>query len=351
MRNQELGFDKNQILVFKSPRVRGDLFKRKFQSFKESLLGSPDISKICHVTEVPGRQIYWDAGAIQKAGEDLSKGKNYQIMGIDYDFADLFDIKVIEGRNFSKEFPSDNEALILNETAVKWMEFENAKSAVGQRVDYWGDIFTIVGVFKDYHQQSPKESFEPTIFRFLPQGRDIRGLFAVKVNNHNVPETIQHVNKQYAEMFPGNPFEYFFLDEYFDQQYKADELFGRVFGLFSILAIFVTALGIYGLSSFNAEQRTKEIGIRKILGANISSILILLNKDILILLLFSFLISLPLSIIGFNYWLADFANRMDFNSLLFIMRLSIVGFITTLTVSYQTIKSAMVNPVEVLVCE
>ena len=186
-------------------------------------------------------------------------------MGIDYDFVDLFDIKLIQGRNFSKEFPTDKAALILNETAVKWMEFEDAKSALGQKVDYWGDIFTIVGVIKDYHQQSPKQSFEPTIFRFLPHGRDIRGVFAVKVNNYNVRETVQLVNKRYNEMFPGNPFDYFFLDEYYDQQFKSDILFGRVFGLFSILAIFVTALGIFGLSSFSAEQRTKEIGIRKIL--------------------------------------------------------------------------------------
>ncbi len=265
MRNQELGFDMNQILVFKSPRVRDEFFHRKFQSFKESLLGNPNVNKIYHVTEVPGRQIYYDAEAIQKAGEDISKGKNYQIMGIDYDFVDLFDIKLIQGRNFSKEFPTDKAALILNETAVKWMEFEDAKSALGQKVDYWGDIFTIVGVIKDYHQQSPKQSFEPTIFRFLPHGRDIRGVFAVKVNNYNVRETVQLVNKRYNEMFPGNPFDYFFLDEYYDQQFKSDILFGRVFGLFSILAIFVTALGIFGLSSFSAEQRTKEIGIRKIL--------------------------------------------------------------------------------------
>ena len=120
------------------------------------------------MTEVPGRQIYWDAGAIQRAGQDISYGKNYQIVGIDYDFIDLFGMQLAKGRNFSKKFPTDKEGLILNETAVRWMGFEDSENPVGQQVDYWGNIYTIVGVLKDYHQQSLKERFEPHIFRLMP---------------------------------------------------------------------------------------------------------------------------------------------------------------------------------------
>ncbi|UCH97520.1 MAG: ABC transporter permease, partial [Candidatus Aminicenantes bacterium] len=281
MKSQDLGFDMDHVLVAKAPRIRDAAFREKFTTFKEELLKQSNINGFCFVTEVPGRQIFWDNGGIHRYGEDASKGKNYQIVGIDYDFVNLFHLEFVAGRNFSKEFPADKDTLILNETAVRWMGFTDPGSALGQQVDYWGDIYTIIGVLEDYHQQSLKAAFEPHIFRLLPYGRDVRGHFAVKINSQNVPGTVHLVQQQYEQFFPGNPFEYFFLDDYYNQQYKEDELFGKVFGIFSFLAIFVTCLGIFGLSSFMAIQRTKEIGIRKVLGAGVPRILFLLTKDFL----------------------------------------------------------------------
>ncbi len=346
MRQQDPGFRMDQTLVIKAPRVRDDLFSEKLTTFKLSLLNNPGISKFCAVTEVPGKQIYWDAGAIRKAGEDISKGKNYQIVGVDYDFIDMFDIKLVQGRNFSKEFPTDRQALLLNETGIKWMGFDSPESALNQQVNYWDDIYTIIGVVKDYHQQSPKHAFEPHIFRLMPEGRDVRGHFIVRLNTQNIRESIRHINAQYEKFFPGNPFNYFFLDEYFNQQYKSDELFGRIFSLFAGLAIIITALGIFGLASFSAVQRTKEIGIRKVLGANIPRILFLLIKDFLVLLVMSFIISIPFLIYGLNRWLQGFANKMDLNVLIFIVPMIIVLGVTLCSVSYQTIKSAKANPID-----
>ncbi len=348
MKNRDLGFNIEQTLVAKMPRVRDDLFKEKIKTFKDELLNYSNIHKFCVVTEVPGRQLYWDAGAIMKAGEDISKSKNYQIVGMDYDFVDVFDLELVAGRNFSREFSTDKDALVFNETAVKWMGFESAETAVGQQVDYWGEIFTIVGVLKDYHQQSLKEAFEPNIYRLMPYGRDVRGVMAIKTNPQNIKETVQLVEQKYGEFFPGNPFEYFFLDEYFNQQYKADELFGRVFGVFAFLAIFVTSLGILGLSSFMAIQRTKEIGIRKVLGATVARILFLLTKDFLSLILISFILALPVTYLGVNFWLDFFANKMPLSFLLFVFPLIIIGIITIGTISYYVIKAAMSNPVEAL---
>jgi len=349
MRSQDLGFNMEQTLVVKAPRVRdNNAYPETFKSFKETLLKNTNILNISHVTEVPGKQIYWDAGAIQKAGEDISKGKNYQIMGVDYDFVEVFELNLAAGRNFSRDFPTDKDALMFNEAAVKWMGFENAESAVGQQVQYWDQIYPIIGVIKDYHQQSLKKAFEPTIFRFVPHGRGVRGMFAIKINAKNIKETVNLVQQQYDAFFPGNPYDYFFLDDYYNQQYKADELFGKVFGMFTGLAIFITALGIFGLSSFSAVQRTKEIGIRKTLGASIASILILLTKDFLTLLGISFLIALPLSLFGLNEWLKGYAYRMDLNGWLFIGPLFLVIVIMLLTVSFQTVRAALANPVESL---
>ncbi|TFH02209.1 MAG: ABC transporter permease [Calditrichales bacterium] len=222
LRTRDLGFKIDNILVVKGPRIKDDHFSEKITAFKDELRNQSDVKKICVVTEVPGKQIYWDNGGIRKAGEDAGKGKNYQIVGIDYDFIDVFEVPFIAGRNFSKEHPSDDKALILNETAVSWMGFNSAGEAIDQRVDYWGEIFTIIGVIKDYHQQSPKLAFEPHIFRLMPEGRHNLGLFAISIQSENISATIDEVKSRYDRLFPSNPFDYFFLDDYFDQQYKSD---------------------------------------------------------------------------------------------------------------------------------
>ncbi|MCB0746601.1 MAG: ABC transporter permease, partial [Ignavibacteriae bacterium] len=348
MQEQDLGFNIEQTLIVKGPRVREDNFESTNESFKETILKNSSIKNICMSTEVPGRQIYWDAGAIHKQGEDPSAGKNYQIVGIDYDYIDLFDLEILYGRPFSREYTAEDKSLILNETAVKWMGFESSEVAVGAKVSYWGEIFTVVGVMKDFHQQSLKEEFEPHIYRYMPTGRGTRAMYSLNVDINNVNVTIEEIQNQWNKFYPGNPFEFFFLDEYYNQQYKSDELFEKVFTLFAFLAIFITALGIFGLSSFSAVQRTKEIGIRKVLGAKITDVLFLLTKDFIIILGISFLVTLPLLYFGLNTWLEDYANRMSLNIWLFILPLFLVGIITLLTVSHQTIKAANTNPVKTL---
>lgn len=348
MKNRYLGFDKDQILVVNAPRLRDESTAEKFNVFKQELLKQSDIQKMCVTTEVPGRQIYWDAGAILRAGEDPGKGKNYQIVGVDYDYLDVFQIKLLYGRNFSREFPADNMSLILNETAVRWMGFESSEAAVGQKVDYWGEIYTVIGVLSDFHQQSPKQAFEPHIYRFIPYGLRWTGKFALKINTRNVKETIALVGKAYAKFFPDNPYEYFFLDDYFDQQYKADELFGRVIGTFALLALFVTGLGIFGMSAFMALQRTKEIGIRKVVGATVPSILRLLAWDFLLLILFSLVIAWPLTYWGIRKWLDSFAQRMPLDLLLFLFPLVVIAGITALTISSHIVKAARANPVDAI---
>jgi putative ABC transport system permease protein len=346
MKNQDLGFNMDDLLIVNAPRVRDESFREKFPVFKEELLKNADINKFCVATEVPGRQVLWDNGGIRRAGEDAGKGKNYQIVGVDYDFVDLFELDILHGRNFSREFPADKDALILNETAVKWMGFESAEEAIGQQVDYWRQIYTIIGVMKDYHQQSLKEDFEPHIFRLMPYGRPILGRFALKINPANIKGILPMIQRKYEEFFPGNPFDYVFLDDYYNQQYKGDELFGSVIGIFSILAIIVTGLGIFGLSSFMAVQRTREIGIRKVLGATVPNILQLLTRDFLILIGISYIIALVVSFFGIRWWLNSFASRMDLSAWLFVLPLLVVGVITMLTTGSHVIKAALANPVD-----
>ncbi len=346
MKNQKLGFDIKQILVTNTPRVRYEALKDSFTTFKEELLKQPNIQKVCVVSEVPGRQIIWDNGGIHKAGADKSQGKNYQIVGVDYDFVDVFDLDLLQGRNFSKEFPADKNALILNETAVKWMGFNSIEEAIGKEVDYWGELYPIIGVLADYHQQYLKETVEPHIYRFFPYGRPPWGRFAIKIGSQNIEKSVQLVKEYYAKFFPGNPFEFFFLDDYFNQQYKSDESLGRVIGLFSFLSIFVTCLGIFGMSAFMAIQRTKEIGIRKVLGATTGSIFKLLLKEFFVLIVFSLMIAWPLAYWGIQQWLNAFAYRMPWNVFLFLLPLVIVSAVMAVTVSSNILKVALANPVD-----
>jgi len=348
MKNEKLGFDIEQILVVKAARIKQDSNAEQITTFKNILKNQNNIEKICLVTEVPGKQIYWDNGGIRKAGEDASRGKNYQIVGVDYDFADVFDVKFVAGRNFSREHPSDVDGLVFNETAVRWMGFESPETAVGQKVDYWGKIYTILGVINDYHQQSPKQVFEPHIFRFMPEGRHNLGVFAVKIKTNDTRQILDQVENTYAEFFPGNPFDYFFLDEYFDRQYKSDVLFGKVFGIFAVLALFVTSLGILGLVAFMVTQRTKEIGIRKVLGADIRQILQLLTMEIVKLILISFIILVPLVYWGAESWLQSFATRMEYGIGLFFIPLALTLLITILVMGTHVVKAALMNPVHSL---
>jgi len=344
MKEQDLGFTTDQILAVRAPRVRNASINSQLSSFRQELLKNPNIEKFCVLTETPGKQIYWDAGGIHPVGSSVDK--NYQIVGIDYDFVDLFQTHIIEGRNFSKDFPSDTAALILNETAVKWMEFPNAKAAVGSQVSYWDQIFTVVGVMKDYYQQSPKALFEPHIYRLMPYGRGVRGYFAIKLNKSNIKESVGLIQDKYSRVFPGNPFEFYFIDEYYNRQYKADELVGKVFGMFSFLAMIVTAMGILGLFSFMVLQRTKEISIRNVLGAGTIRVLYLFGKDFIQLILISFIISLPVGYWGITKWLESFASRMDINAWIFILPLIIVVVIAGATISSQVMKALKTNPVD-----
>ena len=349
MRNQDVGFAMDQTLVVRAPRVRdAATYGSKVETLKETLLQQSGIAKVCHVTEVPGRQIYWDNGGIYRVGEDPNQGKNYQIVGVDYEFADVFELEFVAGRNFSRDFPSDPQSLILSETALKQMGFADAASAIGQQVNYWDEIFPIIGVLKDYHQQSLKQPFEPHLYRFMPYGRGAMGAFAIRLHDTDVNATLESVRQLYTEFFPGNSFEYFFLDDYYNQQYAADVLFGKVYGLFTLLAVVIIVLGIYGLSAYSVARLTKEIGIRKVLGASVSNVVRLLTREFVVLITLANVIASPVVYYFMSRWLEGFANRIQVGVASFALAVLATLIVAMLTVSYKVIRAALANPAEAI---
>src|SRR5688572_26790559 len=265
MRKQSLGINIDQSLVIRPPGVLTDsTYVQNMSAFKEALNQHTGIKGVAISTSIPGEAVGWNAGGIKLVGTDESAQKQYRVIGMDYDYLNQYGIKLIAGRYFSRDFGTDDSAVIFNKKGFEQLGLNKPEDALGKRIDFWGSRYTIVGVVENFHQQSLREAFEPLIFRLIP---DVRGYLSVKTLASNASETIALVKSNWNKFFPGNTFEYFFLDDHFDQQYRADQRFGQVFGLFTSLAIFVACLGLFGLASFTTTQRTKEIGIRKVLGA------------------------------------------------------------------------------------
>jgi len=297
-------------------------------------------------TEVPGKKVDWNAGGIRLVGSDPTKSNQYRIIGIDHDFLDAFGLHLLKGRNF---YPGlvDSQAVLFNEAAIKKIGFAHPEDALNKKIEFWGSQYTIVGVVSNHHQESLRQDYDAHIFRYIP---DANAYYSLKLttDHNNWQDILSSVQQQWKTFFPGNPFEYFFLDEHFAEQYKADRQFGQTFGLFAGLAIFVSCLGLLGLAAFVTSQRTKEIGIRKIVGANLPNILLLLTKDFIRPVLISFLIATPLTYYLLQKWLENYAFRIHIGPSMFILPALLILIIALLTISTQTLKAASANPAKSL---
>jgi putative ABC transport system permease protein len=346
MRNQSLGINVNQKLIVKPPTVGIDsTYITKMTTFKQELQQYASIKEVAVSTTIPGQSVGWNAGGIKLVGSNESTQKQYRVIGVDYDYLKTYDLKVIAGRAFSKEFGDNDQAVIYNRKAVEQLGFNRPEEAIGKRIDFWGKQYAIIGVTENFHQQSLREAYEPLIIRLIP---DVNGFLSVNVNTASINGTVNLVKAQWQKYFAGNTFEYFFLDDHFDAQYKADQRFGQVFGLFTSLAILVGCLGLFGLASFTTLQRKKEIGIRKVLGASVTGILQLLYREFAILLLIAFVIAVPLAWYSTSKWLQGYAFRNSMQWYYFVLPFVLIIAIAFITVSFQSLKAAIANPVKSL---
>jgi putative ABC transport system permease protein len=350
MKSQELGVNIDQTLVVRGPNVTDSTYQQKLTAFKTELLRQPGITRIAASSEVPGGKVGWNAGGIRLVGSDPNKSNQYRVFGVDDDFVNVYGLRVLKGRNFSKTFGADSLALLFNEAAVKQLGFAKPEEALNKQIDFWGKTYTIVGVVSNHHQQSLKEAYDTYIYQYRPESDNYYSIkLAPGVTSAN--DVLKKVEQEWAGFFPGNPFAYFFLDDHYAEQYKADEQFGKTFALFAILAIIVACLGLYGLASFVTTQRTKEIGIRKISGATISNILVLLTKDFLKPIFLSFAIATPVTYFLVDQWLQNYAFKTSITAWIFVLPAVMILVIAIATISTQTIKTASENPVKNLRAE
>ncbi|MEQ8424950.1 MAG: FtsX-like permease family protein, partial [Cyclobacteriaceae bacterium] len=344
MRNQNLGIDINQTLVIRGPGATDSTYAQKMESFKAEALRLNGVVSMTASTNVPGDEIFWASGISRLVGGPESPISGYTV-GIDTDYVNSFDLKLVAGRSFNKSFPNDQQRMILNRAMSDALDFESPESAIGEQVIHQGDTMEIVGVLENYHQMSLKEAVTPLVFRYTP---NFSSFYAFKIESANYKELLSSLEGPWNAFFPGNPLDYFFLDQFFNRQYESDRQFGQVFGIFTVLAIFVACLGLFGLASFMTIQRTKEIGIRKVLGSTVPNIVLLLSKGFIQLVLIANLIAWPLAWWIMNMWLQGFPYRIEVNPLLFVAAGAGVIVIAFLSVGFQTLKAAMINPAQTL---
>jgi len=339
MRNQDLGFSKDQMLVIDT---QGDKAK---DALKQTVSAIPGVKSVSLTGSVPGGNNPGAYSEIENIKGDLQIA-NLDLYFVDFDYIPQFKMKIVAGRPFSKEFGTDTtQAMVLNEAAVKLLGYSSPQQAIGKRFKQWGREGKVVGVVKDFHFRSLQTVIKPLSMRIEPGGCN---LLAVNISASNAKSTIATIENKWKTMVPTRPFCYFFLDEFFDRQYRAEERFGKLFLNFAILAILISCLGLLGLASYSTMQRTKEIGIRKVMGASVSNIVNLLSKDFLKLVLLSFAIATPVAGYFMYKWLQDFAYKTSMHWWIFAVSGIIAVFIALFTVSFQAIKVAVANPVKSL---
>jgi putative ABC transport system permease protein len=339
MRTQDLGFSKDQMIVIDT---HGDAAK---DVLKEEIAKLPTVKGTSIASCVPGGSYSTAYSEIENKNGDLQVA-NVHLYFVDFDYINQYKITMVAGRPFSKDFGTDTtQAMIINEAAVKFFGYTSAEEAIGKRFKQWGREGKIIGIIKDFHFRSLQENIEPLSLRIEPTRSN---LLSVNVSAANLPATLAAIENKWKSTITKRPFSYYFLDEFFDRQYRTEERFGKLFFNFALLAIFISCLGLLGLASYSTIQRTKEIGIRKVMGASIINIVNLLSKDFLQLVIISFFIAAPVAWYFMYGWLKDFAYRISISWWVFIIAGIAALAIALFTVSFQAIKAAFANPVKSL---
>ncbi|HLZ87527.1 MAG TPA: FtsX-like permease family protein, partial [Puia sp.] len=350
MNKQELGMNIDQMLIVKPPSLTewDSTFISRMNSMTNDLARIPGIRGAATSWSAMGGETGRSFN-VRRIDQDKTIHFTTRNNGISMGFLELYNIKVIAGRGYTyTDFNPDFNKLhniIINESATKLLGYATPQDAIGKTILRGQRQWTVIGVINNYHQKSLRYPIEPTM---LMPAYGTNSAISIKINTQDLPVTIAAVKKVYDAFFPGNFFDYYFLDARYNEQYANDQLFGKAFAIFSGFAIFIACLGLLGLSLFATAQRTKEIGVRKVLGASVGNIVLLLSRDFIGLVIVAFIIASPLAWLVMHRWLQDFAYRINIEWWIFMIAGLLAVTIALVTISYQAIRAAVANPVRAL---
>lgn len=341
LQNKRLGFDKEQLLTIP---LSGRVSPQQAHTLKNEFLRLPGVEQGTMAVSMPGFRAWWQTSLTPAGNAKPIIGYVFQT---DFDYIATMGIGMAAGRVLDQRLSTDTSSVLLNEAAVRAFGWPSAAAAVGKKVDLGdeGRFSTVVGVVKDFNFQTLHAKVDPAIFAIA---RDQVRYLVLRINPNRVSETLQALQQKWQQFDARHPFEYSFVDENLNRLYQTEMRLGRIFAIFSALAIFIACLGLFGLASFTTEQRTKEIGIRKVLGASVSGIVALLSRDFLKLVLLANGIAWPLAWWGMRQWLQDFAYRTDISWWIFGLAAFLALLIALLTVSFHAFRAAVSNPVKAL---
>ncbi|ACU58456.1 ABC transporter permease [Chitinophaga pinensis] len=343
MQSHDPGFKKDQQLVVEFNGV--DNIKQHWKEIKQQVAGVPGVLGTSFSSSVPGKFNNSAYSVMELKNGDM-QASNINLYFVDYDFIRQYNIKVVAGRAFSEEMGTDStEAMVVNEATVASLGYSKPEEIIGKKFSQWGREGKVIGVIKNFNYRSLREEIAPLTIRIGPDAYTPMTITATGASLKTVLANVENIYNRYA---PDGRFEYYFLDEAFDKQYRAEYRFGRLVLTFTVLAIFLATLGLLGLISYIVIQRTKEIGIRKVLGASVSSILFLLSSDFLKLVVIALLVATPLAWYLMYQWLKDFAYRVDIQWWVFVLSGGIAVILALITVYVQTVKTALTSPVKSL---
>jgi ABC-type antimicrobial peptide transport system permease subunit len=338
IRTKNLGYDRDNLVYIP---IEGDLVKN-YEVFKQQALSNSNIINVSKMRNSP-TAIYHHTGSISWPGKDPNLTVSFVDGVVGYDFVKTMNLQLQSGRDFSKDFVTDSVGFLLNETAAKKIGFTDA---VGQSISWGSHKGTVIGVLKDFHFTSMHQSIEPLIMRLDEKWN--WGTILVRIKAGKIKEAITDLQKLSKELNPKFPFTYQFADLEFAKLYTSEAIVSKIANIFAFLAIFISCLGLFGLATFVAEQRTKEIGVRKVLGASAGNIVALLSSNFLKPVAIAFVIAFPLAWYAMSNWLQDYAYRINIEWWVFAITGMITVFIALVTVGYQSIKAAIANPVKSL---
>lgn len=338
IKNKNLGFEKENLMVIS---LEGDL-QKNYELFKQEALQSPAVKSITKSSSNP-IEIGSSSASVSWPGKAEGESILFTNCTVGYDFVKTMGLTLKDGRDFSQAHPSDTVGYLLNEESVRRMKLKG--DVVGTMLEMWGDKGPVIGVLKDFHMQSLHGAIEPMIIKYRSEWSSY---VLVRTEAGKTADAIAALETSYKKFNPRYPFKYEFEDENYRQLYKNEMMVGQLANYFAVLGIFISCLGLFGLAMFIAEQRTKEIGVRKVLGASVTNIVGMLSKDFLKLVMIAAIIAFPLAWFAMNKWLQNFAYRVELSWWIFLVAGATAMFIALITVSFQAIKAAIANPVKSL---
>jgi len=341
MKNKNLGFNKEQVVVLP---FRDEELKKSLSTIKNELKGHSGIVNVSVSSDIPGQ--YPQLNSKHPEGFPFNQPPLMYDLNVDKDFIRTMGMEIIAGRDFSQEFGAEQKAAIINETAAKQFGWDNP---IGKMIGEHSGLKTVIGVVRDYHQLPLTQEIKPLYIRITPEDKyNPYRMLSVRIAPGDISRTLNFIETTWNEIYPYHPFDYFFLDESFGEQFQEIERTKKLTSYFAGLAIFIACLGLYGLASFMAEQRSKEIGIRKVLGATTSGIVCLISKDLAKMVALANAIAWPVAYLLMRKWLSSFPYRVNISLLTFLLSGAVALIIGLATVSYQSIKVGLTNPVDSL---